>query len=494
LQDDRPDLLGSHLLKIVEQNERLATVSDPESVAETVCGCVQSMVEADSVALYLVRGESLRLLGRLGGDMEGGSVDVLLDQCNETVLQALRRKEIVLDADPAREDPRGSGGQGSLSQMAVPLHLAGEVEGVLDLRSRKRDAFGEPVRTLLTVAANCIASALRHTRIREELEAERERLETLIGSSADAIITTDEAGDITLFSPGAEEIFGYEASEILGAPVSQYYYRGVQEARRVMKQLREKGKIQNYETWFRSKSGRGVPASLSSSLLYDSRGNVTGTLGVLKDITRQKEMEEKLNYTIERLQVANEQLEVLAVTDNLSGLYNHRYFYRELEAEMERCMRTRRPMSVLMVDIDAFKKFNDTYGHQIGDQIIEEIGQVIRGSIRRVDTGCRYGGEEFTVILPETRSEQARIVAERIRLGFGGSPLFGNLQIEPTTLSIGVVMYNPRGGRIQASEIVRSADGAMYRAKREGGDSVYIGETLPPNEERPDAGQDDVLG
>jgi diguanylate cyclase (GGDEF)-like protein len=239
-----------------------------------------------------------------------------------------------------------------------------------------------------------------------------------------------------------------------------------------MDRLIEQGKLKNYETWVRARSGRGVPASLSASLLYDRDGKVVGTLGVLKDITRQKEMEEKLNYTIEKLQEANEKLEYLAVTDNLSGLYNHRHFYRRLEEEVERSARTKRPLSLLLIDIDRFKTFNDRYGHQVGDRVITEIGRVIWTCIRRVDTGCRYGGEEFTVVLPETRMEQASIVADRIRAAFAGSPLFRELGVDPATLSAGVAEYRPEGGRASAEEIVRAADEAMYRVKHGGGDGI----------------------
>ena len=329
---------------------------------------------------------------------------------------------------------------------------------------------------MLVSLAELAAVALSNLRARAALQAEQQRLRAILECSADAIVTTDRGGRVTFFSPGAQDMFGYSETDVLGQRVSEYYLEGEKEARRVQGHIESEGRVRNLEVWFRTAEDQRVPASLTASLLRDREGQVLGSLGVLKDITVEKRLERKLSYTIEMLQEANENLGRLAMTDSLSSLKNQRFFHRKLEEELLRSGRTGRPVSLLLIDIDKFKRFNDDHGHQVGDRVIQEMGHTILESIRKIDHGCRYGGEEFTVVLPETTEEQALVVAQRIQSVFAARPAWEELGLAPPTLSIGLAeTTEERTEHVSTDDLVREADDAMYRVKARGGDGIETG-------------------
>jgi diguanylate cyclase (GGDEF)-like protein len=170
------------------------------------------------------------------------------------------------------------------------------------------------------------------------------------------------------------------------------------------------------------------------------------------------------------LQEANARLERLAVTDGLTGVFNHRRFQEAMQAELLRAERHRRPVSVLMVDVDYFKKVNDAMGHPAGDELLRRLAQVLGADLRQTDLIARYGGEEFAVILPETTKSEAMQVAERMRAAVEERINEGATWPTRVTVSIGVATY-PDDGK-SGELIVSAADQAMYVAKRQGRNRV----------------------
>ena len=174
--------------------------------------------------------------------------------------------------------------------------------------------------------------------------------------------------------------------------------------------------------------------------------------------------------TQERVQMLDK-LKRLSITDGLTKLYNSRYFYNQLKAEIDRTSRYQRPLSLLLLDIDQFKEYNDSFGHLEGDKVLVRLGQVIKTCLRKMDSAYRYGGEEFTVILPETEGDEAATVAERIRSCVAKEKFFPRDQKEnyTITISIGVTEY------IRDEEVaifVQRADKAMYLSKQSGRNRV----------------------
>ncbi len=162
------------------------------------------------------------------------------------------------------------------------------------------------------------------------------------------------------------------------------------------------------------------------------------------------------------------EFEQLSVTDGLTGLLNRRYLEERLDEEIKRSSRHRFPMSVLMLDVDDFKSYNDSFGHQAGDSALKIAADVIRESLRDEDVAARYGGEEFSVMLPHTSSEEASAIAERIRSRFETT----EFPFRQVTISIGIASYSLE---LQtAVELIRAADNALYEAKRSGRNLVKL--------------------
>jgi diguanylate cyclase (GGDEF)-like protein len=170
----------------------------------------------------------------------------------------------------------------------------------------------------------------------------------------------------------------------------------------------------------------------------------------------------------QELRKKNELLGKLAITDTLTDLFNVRHFYEEIKREIRRLRRnTDRKLSLLMIDIDHFKDLNDTEGHQVGDQVLKALAQVINVCIRKdVDSAYRYGGDEFVVLLPDTDKQQSRNVADRIQKQFGA------FKFGITSLSIGITEARPDE---DDKKLVKRADEAMYQSKRFGRNRITLG-------------------
>ena len=182
------------------------------------------------------------------------------------------------------------------------------------------------------------------------------------------------------------------------------------------------------------------------------KNEVVGVLAVLRDVT-------------EKIRLEKELLE-LSLTDGLTGLHNQRHFYNELDKEMERAKRQHTTLSLLLFDLDDFKVFNDIHGHLEGDKVLRNVAHAVLKSVRRMDSAYRYGGDEFTVILPGATRVEATQVAERIRKTFETTPYLQQIK-----LSIGLVEFD---SQYDLTNFVKYADEAMYTAKKMGGNQIFI--------------------
>ena len=169
--------------------------------------------------------------------------------------------------------------------------------------------------------------------------------------------------------------------------------------------------------------------------------------------------------------IANQQLAEHAATDPLTGLSNRRHIEPQLEGETARAMRHRAPFSLLMADLDHFKRVNDQYGHDAGDEVLREVARRLKDLLRTEDRPARWGGEEFLVLLTDTDVEQAGIVAEKIRAGIADTPIEVNGQAIDMTISIGVAAHHDESDPL---DLIRRADQALYRAKDAGRNRVCV--------------------
>jgi diguanylate cyclase (GGDEF)-like protein len=185
-------------------------------------------------------------------------------------------------------------------------------------------------------------------------------------------------------------------------------------------------------------------------------------------------LEEKVKERTSELEQANQRLARLAVTDGLTGLYNHRYLQEQLKLATERSLRSGVPVALLMIDVDHFKKYNDRNGHPAGDEALRAVARLVAEDRRTVDVVARYGGEEFAIILHDAHREQASDIAEKIRQRVSASSIqhAASQPIGRMTVSIGVAVC-PEDATT-AESLLEAADVALYRAKKSGRDTVVV--------------------
>jgi diguanylate cyclase (GGDEF)-like protein len=229
---------------------------------------------------------------------------------------------------------------------------------------------------------------------------------------------------------------------------------------------------------------------LTSGASQVSEGNLNvevqqvggGEIGYLTEIfnsmvSKLRRNQEDLSAVNNTLTITNKELQQLSTTDALTGLYNRRYMIDTLAKELTRAERSSAPFSILLLDIDHFKQYNDTYGHMAGDELLIKAGMLFVKSIRNADFAARYGGEEFLIFLPGESTKKAMEVAERIRVEVATATADGKNSIEPVTVSIGVATFPGNGSSVD--ELIANADAALYEAKERGRNQVVQSEAEP---------------
>jgi diguanylate cyclase (GGDEF)-like protein/PAS domain S-box-containing protein len=292
-----------------------------------------------------------------------------------------------------------------------------------------------------------------------DLEVSTSRFRSVVNAAYDAIITIDQSHNITLFNRAAENLFGYDASEVLGQPIinllpetyrAHHSERIHQFARSPVnsRQMDERNRV-----YGQHRDGTLLPVEIAISKI-----NVDGLLeftAVIRDITDRVRLMDLLQKE--------------AVTDELTGLPNRREFLDVVE----NILRTDERLSVLMLDVDHFKKVNDTYGHDAGDEVLRILSKVGASVSRNMDVFARWGGEEFVVAMPGTDIEQARTRAEMLRETFETQDFahnWRNGKAIPFTVSIGIATRAP--GEHDLDAILKRADQALYKAKEGGRNRV----------------------
>ena len=246
---------------------------------------------------------------------------------------------------------------------------------------------------------------------------------------------------------------GYSREEIIGRPFTDFLdISSRNEFSRIFPQYRKSGHVNDVEYTMLKKDGKTIIVRVDGRVRYDAQGNFVQTHCVLQNITKQKRLENELN--------------LLAITDSLTGLYNRRYFFELAEKEFNRTLRHNHSLSILMFDIDYFKRINDTYGHLVGDQVLVQIAKSCRETLRDFDIIGRYGGEEFVVMMPQTDGDSAWLVAERLRqrlMKMRFNTTRGNINL---SVSVGVAEILDSDSVIE--HLLDRADQALYIAKQNG--------------------------
>ncbi len=305
----------------------------------------------------------------------------------------------------------------------------------------------------------------------------------ILESAADAIIVIDQEGIVETFNKAAEKMFGYDSGEMVGRNVALLMpdpYRTNHD--QYMKNYMDTGirKIIGIrrEVVARRKNGAEFSAEIHvSETQLDRRGVF---VGIVTDISERFEAQRQLQLVAEQLENKNAELNILAAElvqlntefsllarcDALTGLLNRRAWFESAHIEHERFVRYQSRYAVVMIDVDHFKRYNDSLGHQAGDECLKKFAKCVSSALRVTDTLGRYGGEEMIVLLPETDREGALELAERIRQAVWGMNLShpDSPTADRVTISLGVSAIHPGAA---LGDVIRAADDALYAAKRD---------------------------
>jgi diguanylate cyclase (GGDEF)-like protein/PAS domain S-box-containing protein len=321
-------------------------------------------------------------------------------------------------------------------------------------------------------------AVFREVTDRKQVDEKLLQLSRAVEQSPASIVITNISGIIEYVNPRFTQVTGYLSEEVVGKnPRLLSTDKTPPGTHQNMWALISAGKEWQGEFVNRKKNGELYYESAIISPIIDTYGVITHYLAVKEDITQRKQAEEEIRQANQKLQAQLEanrllqaELREQAIRDPLTGLYNRRYLDETLERELARAARENYPVSFMISDIDHFKKINDTYGHHAGDMVLKNLAAQLTSNARVGDIICRYGGEEFLVILPDVSMEIAYQIAERSRKAFQDSKIvLEDIEVQ-ATLSCGIATY-PQSG-IKSAELIASADKAMYQAKSQGRNRV----------------------
>jgi len=307
--------------------------------------------------------------------------------------------------------------------------------------SQEVPVFGRDELAEMATGFNYMIGELRNTYA--GYQNEQDKLQTIIIGSRDGIVVTDDQGAIVLVNPAAQELLGKSTQTLIDGGFESLI-DDPEKIRRLLSRQDSQTDVTIYRERF---------LAISAAAICTDVGRLIGQGAVIRDITESKLMEKMLR--------------TMSNTDGLTGLANRRMLDESLAAEVTRAQQSGRGLSVLMLDIDHFKKFNDQYGHAQGDRVLKAVAEAARQSIRNIDLACRYGGEEFVVILTETLLDGALVLAERLRESVETMRVDGLA----VTISIGVAGWRETSAS-DAGSFLDLADKALYESKHRGRNRV----------------------
>lgn len=337
-----------------------------------------------------------------------------------------------------------------------------------DENTLQRAKLTEPLGyTLKPVEQKELMTVMEMALYKHQMEIKlRERqswLSTILQSIGEGVIATDRLGNITFMNPVAEKLTGWNQGESIDKPITSVLHLVDEDTgkllrvsiselicERVRNPVDGNVLIINYE--------EKVPIELNATIIKDAKDDISGLVLVLYDVTERKRYEEKLRHN--------------AIHDHLTELPNRSLFFDRLNMALAQAQRDTHRLAILMLDLDEFKKVNDTHGHNAGDKLLQSVSCRLIHMFRKADTIARLGGDEFVLLLPEIPVlEVAKNVAERVVLSFQKPFEFDNLKIS-ITASVGIAVY-PEDGN-DADTLIKSADIAMYRAKADGRNRYHV--------------------
>lgn len=369
---------------------------------------------------------------------------ILMNRVLDNVKEVMTTPVLTVNGDVNLFDATRLMEENKLRQLVV-VDIGGNIIGIVTLSDIIRDIradYMELLRNMLKEKSQAL------------VESEM-KYRTLVERSLESILIIQE-GLIKFVNPTLLRILNYDEKEMVGLDILRFIYPDDRElfSENLSNFSSNKQVESKLELRMTHRNGEGIYMEiLSTQIQYEGRPAI---LAALRDVTERKKSEAELKR--------------LVITDDLTGLFNQRFFYIQLVKEIERAKRHDRPLSMLLIDIDIFKDFNDRYGHWEGDYVLKKIGEILLANVREIDMAFRYGGEEFAVLLPDTKHEDAMIVAERIRKAVAQTVFYpftldGQPDVVSKTVSIGVAEFCHEDNM---KSFLKRVDNALYQAKKSG--------------------------
>jgi diguanylate cyclase (GGDEF)-like protein/PAS domain S-box-containing protein len=296
------------------------------------------------------------------------------------------------------------------------------------------------------------------------------RYRTLFEKTNDAIFIVSTERRVINVNQQAADLLKFTREEMIGKEYVDFV--APEEKEKVMqnfKRLDRDGMSPLFERVMVRSDGSRCRVEFNTTTIRDESGAVLYYQGIARDLTERKRLEEQLRYSLE-------EAEALAMQDPLTGLLNRRAITEHAEAEWHRGKRERKPVCIVLIDLDNLKDVNDSLGHPVGDQAIIELAGIIKASRRRYDWSGRWGGDEFMLVLPGANLVEANDVVERMRAQYAESPMVMNIpeRIRPH-VSIGIACYSGRPSEeVPLTQLITQADRALYTAKQGGKNKVEL--------------------
>jgi diguanylate cyclase (GGDEF)-like protein len=509
---EQAEARAAQLAVLQAASARMNRENSVEQVGRAVVEETRSIIDSHSARVYLV--EPLGGAGPIAfegvvGTYDDVDFDLLRCRMGEgfTGWVALHGEPLLVN--DANADPRGVSIEGTEdvdeSMLVVPMRYDRSVVGVITLSKLGLGQFGPEDQRLLSILADQAATALESARLLARSQDLAGELRRLLDMSSQLSGSLDPRQVANLIARHVAAALGFEECAISywdrarGRVVSLGYY-----PESAIETLEPFFDVSGYPETMRVLERQEVaiidaedPAADPSEVELLRRDGKRGLL-MLPLVAKDQSIglvelfaTTPVQLTDQRLQLARtmaneaamalenarlyENARNLADRDPLTGFYNHRFLHERLGEEVVRAQRARRPLSMLMLDLDDFKLVNDTFGHLFGDRVLTWTAELIRSTLRASDIPARYGGDEFAIILPETDHDEARRAAERILEAFRAKAVVGEQRGPvPISASIGVATY-PQHGRTP-TELIAASDGALYAVKRDGGHDAVSAE------------------
>jgi diguanylate cyclase (GGDEF)-like protein len=477
---------------LYDASQAVLSTLDLDEVLQTILGIARDYFHLQNVAILLLDKDAGELFVRrqIGWD-EGHDKARIPVGSGITGTAALKKRPIY--APDVHQDPRYvMSAKTTRSELAVPLMVRDHVVGVLDCQSENLNHFDSDTVDLLTLFSTQASMALQNARL-HALERQRaSQLEAInaIAKQMTAVLDLNELlSKVCLL---IQEAFQVSHVSVLVKDDEELVLRASHG--KLTPRVPDSGRLPlDSASWGRAlESGKTVTENdtrFSQSTLHVqtasrmcipliSFGQTLGVLVLSSDRTQAfnpsdvQPLESVADICATAIQNSHyvERVKQLAYLDGLTGIFNRRFFELRIAEEIERARRFGNGLGVIMIDIDQFKRLNDEFGHLLGDEVLRQVSSLLHRQLRKIDVVCRYGGEEFAILLPETSCQYSLTVAEKLRRmveawQFPGVP-------RPVTISAGTANYPEHG--ISRDELVSAADAGLYAAKQNGRNRVCL--------------------